>query len=81
MPPQESGDPSFEKDIKPLFRPKDINVMEALKGWRLDVYEDVKANSVKIREQLTSGRMPCDGAWPPADVELFGKWVDSGILA
>jgi hypothetical protein len=73
--------PSFATDIKPLFRPRDINVMEALKGWRLDVYEDVKANAEKIRGQLESGLMPCDGAWPPADVELFVKWVEGGMPA
>jgi hypothetical protein len=22
--------------------------------------------------------MPCDGAWPAAQVELFQRWVDSG---
>lgn len=73
--------PSFEKDIKPLFRSKDINAMRAIAGWRLDVYEDVRANASGILQHLKDEDMPCDGPWPPADVDLFEKWTGTGMQA
>ena len=37
--------PGFAEDIRPLFRPRDINVMRSVAGFDLGVYEDVKANA------------------------------------
>jgi hypothetical protein len=72
--------PSFETDIKPLFRSRDVRSMQQIKGWRLDVYDDVKKNAAKIQERLKDKSMPCDGAWPDPDIALFESWVTAGML-
>jgi hypothetical protein len=67
---------SFEIDIKPLFRERDRKSMEfAFDLWSLD---DVTANADAILERLQEGTMPCDGAWPKAQVDLFARWVANG---
>jgi hypothetical protein len=68
--------PSFERDIRPLFRSKDIEAMSA--AFDLSSYEDVRTNAARIYERLAKGTMPCDGAWPPEQVERFRVWLDSG---
>ena len=40
--------------------------------WSCD---DVKANAEAILGQLAGGNMPCDGAWPDEQVELFRAWI------
>ena len=74
---QEGASPSFEQDIKPLFRDKDRQRME----WAFDlwVYEDVKDNSAQILERVEIGDMPCDTAWSPDQIELFRGWMQSGM--
>ena len=42
-------------------------------------YEDVSANATAIFEKLSTGVMPCDGAWPSERVELFRRWMDTGM--
>ena len=42
-------------------------------------YEDVSANAAAIFEKLSTGGMPCDGAWPSERVELFRRWMDTGM--
>ena len=64
---------SYERDIRPLFRPRDIGAMRRF--FDLSSYSDVRANSDKILERLEGGSMPCDGAWPKEQVELFRSWV------
>jgi hypothetical protein len=81
QPTEPNGVPSFAADIKPLFRPRDVLVMEAIAGWRLDNYDDVKANAAKIHARLANGTMPCDGAWPQADIDLFGEWMAAEMPA
>jgi hypothetical protein len=70
---------SFEKNIKPLFREKDRQSMT----FRFDLwsYDDVVSNSGRILARLQAGTMPCDGAWPPEQVDVFKRWVDSGTPA
>jgi hypothetical protein len=67
----------FESDIKPLFREDDRNAMT----WAFDLwsYEDVKENATEIVERLRDGTMPCDGAWPNEQIELFERWIESGM--
>ena len=66
----------FEDDIKPLFRESDRSRME----WAFDLwdYEAVKENSAAILERLEEGDMPCDGAWPPDQIDMFRAWIDGG---
>jgi hypothetical protein len=68
--------PSFERDIKPLFRSKDVESMSG--AFDLSSYEDVRTNADRIYERLANGSMPCDGAWPPEQVERFRGWIDGG---
>ena len=70
------GNLSFEQDIKPLFRSKDRDSM--LAAFDLFDYESVVENSDAIVGALRSGKMPCDGAWPAAQVEKLQQWIDSG---
>ena len=67
---------SFETDVKPLFRERDRSSMEfAFDLWSAD---DVSENADAILERLKAGTMPCDGAWPQAQVDLFARWVAGG---
>jgi hypothetical protein len=70
---------SFAEDIKPLFRERDRESMK----WAFDLwsYDDVAANNDAILGRLKDGSMPCDGAWPPEQVELYQTWVDAGTPA
>jgi hypothetical protein len=69
--------PSFEHDIKPLFRPTDQQSMDFM--FDLWNYQDVRENAAEILERVQDGTMPCDGDWPPEQVDLFRRWVDGGM--
>jgi hypothetical protein len=77
MPSLGEGDTlSFEKDIKPLFRTKDRDSM--LAAFDLFDYADVVQHADAIVGALRSGRMPCDGAWPAAQLDRLQQWIDTG---
>ena len=66
----------FDQHVKPLFRPVDRRSMQfAFDLWS---YDDVSQHADAILERLRAGTMPCDGAWPAAQVEVFQRWVDGG---
>ena len=67
---------SFEQNIRPLFRERDIASMSSSFG--LGSYEDVRDNAEAIYARLDDGTMPCDGAWPTENVKRFRAWIDSG---
>ena len=67
---------SFERDIRPLFRDKDRDSM--LAAFDLFDYADVVEHADAIVGSLRSGQMPCDGAWPDADVDKLQQWIDAG---
>jgi hypothetical protein len=67
---------SYERDIRPLFRDRDIQSMSF--AFDLSSYDDVRANAEAIYERLAAGSMPCDGRWPAQDVERFRTWIDKG---
>ncbi|MDQ6804042.1 MAG: CDGSH iron-sulfur domain-containing protein [Actinomycetota bacterium] len=71
------GEPvSFEEHIKPLFRRQDRQSMSfAFDLWS---YDDVRQHADAVLERLANGSMPCDGAWPQAQIDVFGRWVSSG---
>jgi hypothetical protein len=71
--------PSFARDIRPLFRDKDVDEMRF--AFDLSNYDDVKTNAAGIYERLADGSMPCDGAWPDDQIALFRQWVDEGYQA
>ena len=67
---------SFDQDIKGMFRTKDRESMSS--AFDLWSYEAVSAHAAAILERLRAGTMPCDGAWPPAKVEMFERWMENG---
>ncbi len=69
---------SFQSQIKPLFREKDRQSMSS----RFDLwsYDSVSSHADAIYAQVRSGTMPCDGAWPQSQVDVFERWIDSGKL-
>ena len=69
----------YERDIRPLFRPRDVGAMRRF--FDLSSYSDVRANAEKILERLSGGSMPCDGAWPEEQIELFRGWMAAGCPA
>ena len=70
---------SFEAQIKPLFREGDRMSMQS--HFDLWSYDEVSENADAILGRLEDGSMPCDGAWPEQQVELFRRWIDSGKAA
>ncbi|MEQ7009350.1 hypothetical protein ABN028_24565 [Actinopolymorpha sp. B17G11] len=69
-------EPSFEHDIRPLFRSKDVESMAG--QFDLSFYQDVRSNADKIYEKLSNGSMPCDGAWPAERLQPFQSWINAG---
>ncbi|MBV9082333.1 MAG: hypothetical protein JOZ62_06645, partial [Acidobacteriaceae bacterium] len=65
--------------IRPLFRDTDVDAMQAF-GLDLSSYDQVKARASEIYDRLEDGSMPCDEAWPTADLALFRRWIDEGTL-
>jgi hypothetical protein len=71
-----AGSAGFEADIKPLFRERDQRAMQS--HFDLWSHDDVSRHADAILSRLRDGTMPCDGAWPAAQVDLFQRWVESG---
>ena len=69
---------SFATDIRPLFRQLDIASMQRAGGFDLSSYDDVSARADGIFARLKAGSMPCDGAWPSAQLQLFADWIEGG---
>jgi hypothetical protein len=68
--------PRFETQIKPLFRERDRESMRS--HFDLWSHEDVSQHADAILARLQAGDMPCDGAWPQAQVDLFQRWAEGG---
>jgi hypothetical protein len=69
--------PSFERDIRPLFRDRDLRSMAF--AFDLSSYDDVRSNAAAIARRTASGEMPCDAPWPKDRVDLFRAWIDGGF--
>lgn len=69
--------PSFETDIKPLFREQDRLAMDYV--FDLWSYDDVKTEAPNILERLVDGTMPCDAEWAPEKIQTFRDWMDGGL--
>jgi hypothetical protein len=67
---------SFETQVKPMFRERDRQSMKP--AFDLWSHDDVSQNADAILARLRAGTMPCDGAWPQAQVDLFQRWTESG---
>lgn len=67
---------SFEMHIKPMFSERNRRSMEfAFDLWERD---DISEHADDILARLQDGTMPCDGAWPEVQIQLFERWVASG---
>lgn len=72
----DEGAPTFEGDIKSLFRERDHAAMlDFFDRWSFD---DVRANADAILAAVRGGSMPWDMPWSNEKVNLFQRWVDSG---
>jgi hypothetical protein len=40
----------------------------------------VKAQAENIYARLADGSVPCDGAWPQDQLDLFKRWIDQGMV-
>jgi hypothetical protein len=71
-----TGPAGFETDIRPMFRERDRQATQS----RFDLWshEDVSRHAEGILARLRDGTMPCDGAWPAAQIDRFQHWVESG---
>jgi len=69
----------FEQDIKPLFRERDRGAMLSVAKFDLWSYDDVSEHSEAILGRLEDGSMPCDQAWPEAQVDRFRDWIRAGM--
>jgi CDGSH-type Zn-finger protein/truncated hemoglobin YjbI len=70
---------SFAAHIKPMFRQSDRTSMSfAFDLWSADA---VRTHAAGILARLRDGSMPCDGAWPDAQIEVFRRWTESGLPA
>ena len=67
---------SFDAHIKPMFREGDRVAMQYV--FDLWSYEDVTAHADAILAAVAAGKMPCDSAWPRAQVDRLRRWIDSG---
>ncbi len=77
------GTVSFERDIRPLFRPIDLEHMEPF-GVLLDdhAYMSDPKNAKDVYDFLTGDKtpqMPIGGPyWSKEQLELFSKWMSDG---
>jgi CDGSH-type Zn-finger protein/truncated hemoglobin YjbI len=75
--PDPGETPSFGRHIKTLFRTMDRESMRfAFDLWS---HDDVAKHAAAIFKRLQAGTMPCDGAWPPAQIAAFEQWVVAGM--
>ena len=69
---------SFATDIRPLFRPYDVDSMKPY-GIDFSSYADVKKHAQDIYARLSAKEMPCDGEWSEGDLKRVKEWIDSGM--
>jgi len=72
----ETTTPTFNRDIRPLFRDKDVSSM--IQAFDLSSYDSVKAHAEAIYGRVANGTMPCDVVWPRDQVALLRAWIDQG---
>jgi CDGSH-type Zn-finger protein/truncated hemoglobin YjbI len=67
---------SYEAHIRPLFRKRDRDSMSfAFDLWSC---QDVSTHADEILARLRAGTMPCDGAWPPEQIDVLERWIAAG---
>ena len=82
---------TFANDIRPKFRDQDISCM-ARRGVHLDDATwmcdpeanhgfDDHGNARRVHAALSAGRMPPDGAWSDAWLDVYADWMSGGFPA
>ncbi len=69
---------SFSVDIRPLFRPYDVESMKP-NGIDLSSYPEVKSRAKDIYSALSAKEMPCDGGWSDENLRKFKEWMEGGM--
>jgi hypothetical protein len=74
---------SFERDIRPLFTPVDINHMRPMEVLLDDYgYMSQRENAETVRDFITGKeqpQMPPSGPyWPKERIELLSRWIAEG---
>jgi len=80
----QTGNISFERDIKPLFTDDDIDHMEGMGVLLADhSWMSVPENAKNVYEYLTGDqepRMPPGGPyWDTDKLQLLSDWIDGGF--
>ncbi len=42
-------------------------------------YDDGRAQAAGILQRLEDGSMPCDCGWPAGRIEVFRRWISTGL--
>ena len=69
---------SFSVDIRPLFRPYDVESMKP-NGIDLSSCQEVKSWAGDIYSHLQAKDMPCDGGWSGEKLVKFKEWMEGGM--
>ena len=69
---------SFAADIRPLFRPFDVESMKPA-GLDLSSYEEVKKHAQAIYARISAKQMPCDGSWSDNRMQKFKEWMEGAM--
>jgi len=79
---KDSGAPGFDTDIRPLFRPIDIEHMAPF-GVHLDQYSYMSdpSHAERVYGSIAAKKMPpeSDATWPDEHVRLLRAWIDAGL--
>ena len=69
----------YESDIRPLFRDFDVETLQKLDGIDLNSVESVRSHGKELQERLNKGSLPYDACLSSDQIELFNRWIDSGM--
>ena len=70
---------SYETDIRPIFRDFDVETLQKLDGIDLNDVESVRDRAEELRERFDKGYLPYDACLSEDFIELFDRWIDSGM--
>ena len=80
---RKSGKKSFERDIRPLFKDIDMQMMGERNVFLADYdFMKVPANAKMVLAYLSAERiptMPLGPPWPAEDVQKFRDWINDGL--
>jgi hypothetical protein len=82
---------SYNADILPLFRPRDIQCMSGRgvlldqAAWMTDPAGDARfadhANARLVAEQIVQQSMPPDRPWPAEEIARYQDWMAGGFAS